>query len=103
MLQYTLSQKTMEISESMYWGGSPREGEFPGNSWKLGIISSDYWDIFPPEDFLAYTLGNLLCFWDSVFITGESLWTLGSCFTDLKEHTTIFNRLSLKKLTTYTV
>jgi hypothetical protein len=49
-----------------YRGGSPLEGKFPGNSRKLGIISSDYWEIYPPEDFLCYTLGNLLCFQDSV-------------------------------------
>jgi hypothetical protein len=29
----------------------------------------------------------------SVFITGELIWTLGSHFTDFKEHTTIFNRI----------
>ncbi len=52
-----------------YRGGSPREGKFPGNSRKLGIISSDYWEISPPGDFLPNTLGNLLCFWDSVVIT----------------------------------
>ncbi len=35
-----------------YRGGSPLEGKFPGKSQKLGIISSDYWEIFPPGDFL---------------------------------------------------
>ncbi len=49
-----------------YRGGSPREGKFSGNSWKLGIISSDYWESFPSGDFLPNTLGNLLRFWDSV-------------------------------------
>jgi hypothetical protein len=49
-----------------YWGGSPLEGKFTGNSQKLGIISSDYWEISPPRDFLPNTLGNLLCFRDSV-------------------------------------
>jgi hypothetical protein len=30
----------------------------------------------------------------SVFITGELFWTLGSCFTDFEEHTTIFEGTS---------
>jgi hypothetical protein len=46
-------------------GGSLLQGKFPGNSRKLGIISSDYWESVPLEDFLPYTLGNLLCFRDS--------------------------------------
>jgi hypothetical protein len=46
--------------------GSPLEAIFPGNSWKLGIIFSDYCMVFPPEDFLPNTLGNLPCFWDSI-------------------------------------
>jgi hypothetical protein len=29
-------------------------------------ISSDYWEISPPGIILHHTLGNLLCFWDSV-------------------------------------
>jgi hypothetical protein len=49
-----------------YRGGSPLEGKFTGDSRKLGIISSDYWEISPPGDFLPNTLGNLLCFRDSV-------------------------------------
>jgi hypothetical protein len=46
-----------------YRGGSPLEEKFPGNSRKLGIISSVYWEISPPGAFLPYTLGNLLFFW----------------------------------------
>jgi hypothetical protein len=49
-----------------YRGGSPLKGKFPGNSPKLGIISSDYWEISPPGDFLPNILGNLLWFRDSV-------------------------------------
>ncbi len=48
-----------------YRGGSPLERKFTGDYRKLGIISSDYWEISPPGDFLPNTLGNLLCFWDS--------------------------------------
>jgi hypothetical protein len=53
--------KTRQISKSI-GEGVPWRGNFPINSRKLGIISSDYWEIYPPEDFLCYTLGNLLCF-----------------------------------------
>jgi hypothetical protein len=49
-----------------YRGASPLEGKFTGDSRKLGIISSDYWEISPPGDFLPNTLGNLLCFRDSI-------------------------------------
>jgi hypothetical protein len=50
-------------------GGSPLEGKLSDNSWKLGIISSDYREILPPENFLPYTLGNMLNFWDIVQIS----------------------------------
>ncbi len=49
-----------------YRGGGPLEGKFPDNSRKLGIISSDYWEISPPGELLPNTFGNLLCFRDSV-------------------------------------
>jgi hypothetical protein len=55
-----------------YKGGSPLEGKFTGDSLKLGIISSDYWEISPPGDFLPNTLGNLLCFRDSVGPFGDN-------------------------------
>ncbi len=54
-----------------YRGGIPLEGEFSGNSRKEGIISSDYWEIFPPEDFPPQTIGNLLCFRDSLATKDE--------------------------------
>jgi hypothetical protein len=62
-----------------YRGGSPLEGKFTGDSRKLGIISSDYWEIFPPGDFLPNTLGNLLCFRDSahmikLIVLDQSEW-----------------------------
>jgi hypothetical protein len=56
--------KTRQISKSI-GEEVPWRGNFPINS-RAGIISSDYWEIYPPEDFLCYTLGNLLCFQDSV-------------------------------------
>ncbi len=43
-----------------YRGGSRLEEKFPGNSSKLGIISSVYWEISPPGALLPNTLGNLL-------------------------------------------
>jgi hypothetical protein len=55
-----------------YMGGSPLEEKFPGNSRNLGIISSDYKEISPPEDFLPCTLGNLLYFRDSVDTTNST-------------------------------
>jgi hypothetical protein len=71
------------------------EGKFTGDSRKLGIISSDYWEISPPGDFLPSTLGNLLCFRDSVYCSLESLKyvqyvlhiinirrAVGGCFTE---------------------
>jgi hypothetical protein len=43
----------------------PRRENFPVISRKV-VISTDYWKIFLPGDFLPYFLGNLPCFWDSV-------------------------------------
>jgi hypothetical protein len=67
---YTLSQKKADFRK--YRGGSPLERKFTVDSRKLGIISSDYWEISPSGDFLPNTLGNLLCFRDSVEIQGSS-------------------------------
>jgi hypothetical protein len=39
----------------------------------MGIISSDFWKMFSLEDFLSETLGNLLCFWDSVELSFDDL------------------------------
>jgi hypothetical protein len=36
----------------------------------------------------VFTTGELRL--NGVFITGESFWTPGSCYTDFNEHTTIF-------------
>jgi hypothetical protein len=62
---YTVPKNKADFRK--YRGGSPPEEKFPGNSRKLGIISSDYWEISPPGDFLSNFLGNLLCFRDSVY------------------------------------
>jgi hypothetical protein len=49
----------------------PCRGKFQSNSRKVVFISTDYWKIFPPGDFLPDFLGNLPCFWDSA-------WTIQS-------------------------